>query len=116
MSEATPQLLPCPFCGTQARIACDEWGDWWIDCDADPTECPASSVFVGPYPTEHKAADHWNARDVGTLQKASDVRLVKAARKAVSALATFITVNTGEKTRRAYDDLRKAVEPYRGQL
>lgn len=56
------KLLPCPFCGTEPRVAKTNDGRTYIGCDNLRT-CPA---FPSTYPSvnEEAAVKAWNTRAV----------------------------------------------------
>lgn len=74
MSAANTELLPCPFCGGEARLvyALDEGTKqitYTVMCMSCSTAIfrPRMSVFEwDAYDTEEEAADAWNTRHVET--------------------------------------------------
>lgn len=58
MDAEQKALLPCPFCGSEARFEPHEWdAAWQVICN-DPKECDA--CVTGP--TQAEAARIWNTR------------------------------------------------------
>lgn len=60
---ATPELKPCPFCGSKARLHKQSWKDvrgivtrYWVRC------APCGSCSE-EYNTAEKAEAAWNRRD-----------------------------------------------------
>lgn len=57
------ELLPCPFCGGEAKIVCvntDRYDDWYVYCPSED-DCPAS-VETLMYETKEEAVAAWNTR------------------------------------------------------
>jgi hypothetical protein len=67
------KLLPCPFCGGEVRMSCDDYINGWIvmnpeyviECDAPATQCPSHIRMADQNPDQLVAA--WNRRDTAEV-------------------------------------------------
>lgn len=57
------ELLPCPFCGTEAPVLFQVGGFWRIKC------LNGCSILITGYNDKHTTIDAWNRRPT---QKADD--------------------------------------------
>lgn len=56
------ELLPCPFCGSEAEVICNDIGVF-IGCfHEDCPIGPATSTYADGYSTEAEAIKAWNTR------------------------------------------------------
>jgi len=103
------KLLPCPFCGGEARYEWHSADPCWIECNA----CGA----VGPndtHTTTEANAAAWNARAPADLRSALEAEL-KEARSIIAQLhsalpGTFYTAPLHARAR-AFLDARAALAP-----
>lgn len=63
------ELLPCPFCGHEAKIVCvdtDRYDDWYVYCPGE-YDCPAVSETL-MFETKDEAIAAWNTRAERTCE------------------------------------------------
>lgn len=60
------ELLPCPFCGSEASVKVLEYDDdckvWGVFCESDLESEYSHGHFVDNYATEAEAIAAWNSR------------------------------------------------------
>ena len=67
--ETMTELLPCPFCGSKAKVmkldlkAIDEgWQLWGVWCEDDLSDEYSHGHYIDNYATEEEAVAAWNRR------------------------------------------------------
>jgi Lar family restriction alleviation protein len=58
---ADAKLLPCPFCGTEAEVLCDDGVVHYVMC-AGAMDCRICPQTSGVFRSAAEAAENWNRR------------------------------------------------------
>ena len=69
------ELLPCPFCGGEAKVCRGIYGSWFVRCANDYKNMANHGCYVSPTTTakdtEAEAIAAWNTRAVETCRNIS---------------------------------------------
>ena len=74
------ELLPCPFCGGEAVMFEDDYGDWHVYCGdgwyVERNLCPGYHAIDCMYITKAQAIEAWNTRAERTCRNVDDHKTV----------------------------------------